>query len=339
MAAVPAPDGRGLVYKGKWKVLHPLTETDRSYIFMGTPLQGGSPVAIKVLKERRAKDSRFMKLHHADMQSALALPRHPGLVPCFDAGWVNGRYVAVSEFCPGKPLSARLGEPRPVPYPALLAATRQVVGLLDFAHQAGIRFRHIEPEHLIFDEEARALRLLRFSIPRSARLGIAAPSGVDADIHLAGHLLYRMLCQQSATGKESELAEVLADRVRSRCAAAYPEITPGEAHELATVFLRATTRDQERRFQTLAELDEALAALERGHEPLRQEQVRREREQRRDSMLATAYDTVVALSGGRGGAREDSDDEEDDRREARIQRFLLASTALMFLSLAVSLLF
>ena len=50
-----------------FEIGRPLTETDRSYVFLGSPVEGGKPVAIKVLKERRAKDSRFMRHHHADM--------------------------------------------------------------------------------------------------------------------------------------------------------------------------------------------------------------------------------------------------------------------------------
>lgn len=329
---------KGLVYKGKWKVLHPLTETDRSYVFMGTPLQGGSPVAIKVLKERKAKDSRFMKIHHADMQAAVALPRHPGLVTTFDAGWVNGRYVVVNEFVAGEPLSGRLAKPRPIPYPAILASLRQLVGVLKFAVDAGILYRHVEPEHLVFDEENRRIRLLRFSIPRAVRLGIQVPRGIDQDIHLVGSLLFRMLCGAQPSSKLREQAELLVDQIRERCAQAYPEIQPSEVHELATVYLRTATLDQRRRFQSFQELDEELARLERSHAPLLEERERAERERRRESLLATAFDTVMALRGEHDPQpRFDVDDA--DLREIRIQRFLLASTTLMFLSLAISLFF
>jgi serine/threonine protein kinase len=327
---------KGLVYKGKWKVLHPLTETDRSYVFLGTPLQGGNPVAIKVLKERKAKDSRFMKIHNADMQAAVALPRHPGLVSTFDAGWINGRYVVVSEFCPGEPLSGRLNKPRPIPYPSILAAIRQLVGVLKFAVDSGILYRHVEPEHLIFEEETRQMRLLRFSIPRAVRLGIQVPRGIDQDIHLVGSLLFRMLCGAQPSSRLREQAELLVDQLRQRCAAVYPEVNPSELHELATIYLRTATRDQRRRFTAFQQLDEELARLERNHKPLQEERERAERERRRESLLATAFDTVRALR-GEHDARPQFDLDDADLREIRIQRFLLAATTLMFLSLAVSL--
>lgn len=334
-----SPASPGLVYKGRWKVLHPLTETDRSYLFLGSPLQGGGPVAIKVLKERRAKDTRFMKLHHADMQAAVALPRHPGLVPTYDAGWVNGRYVVVSEFAGGEPLTGRLAKVRPIPYPALVAAARQVVALLAFAHESGVRFRHIEPEHLIFDEEKRQIRLLRFSIPRSARLGIAPPKGVDTDIQLAGALLYRMLTGGPPEVRGDAAAELLTDAIRARCAEAYPEVTPDEVHDLATIYVRTATRDQERRYQALEELDADLAKLEREHAPLIEERRKADREARREALFATAYDTVLALRGEHERKARPEEPEDEDLRDLRVQRFLLAGTAFMFLALAISILF
>lgn len=334
-----APASPGLVYKGRWKVLHPLTETDRSYLFLGSPLQGGGPVAIKVLKERRAKDTRFMKLHHADMQAAVALPRHPGLVPTFDAGWVNGRYVVVTEFAGGEPLTGRLAKVRPLPYPALLASARQIVALLAFAYDSGVRFRHIEPEHLIFDEENRSVRLLRFSIPRSARLGISPPKGVDTDIQVAGALLFRMLTGAAPAARGEGAAELLTDSIRERCAAAYPEVTPDEVHDLATVYLRTATRDQSRRYQTLDELDSDLAKLEREHGPLVEERRKADREARREALFATAYDTVLALRGEHDRKSRPDIPEDEDLRDLRVQRFLLAGTAFMFLALAISILF
>lgn len=327
-AASPAPGlGRGLVYKGKWKVLHPLTETDRSYVFLGTPVAGGKPVAVKVLKDRRAKDTRFMKIHHADMQAAMALPRHPGLVPVLDAGWTNGRYVVVSQHAPGVPLSTRLTQPRPIPYPAILAAGRQLVALLAFAQQAGIRFRHVEPEHLLLEEESRRVHLLRFSLPRSARLGIDPPRGVGPDLHLAGDLLLRMLCgdQRAPAGKDWT-SEQLADHLQARVARAYPEVSPDELHELVGLYNRCTTRDQARRYTDYAQVDAALAQLEGDHEPLREERRRRERDERRDALFSTAYDTVRALT---GPAPEDAN--EDDLRDERIQKGLLAAFGLLLL--------
>lgn len=329
--AVP---GKGPVYKGKWRVLHPHTETDRSYVFLGTPLQGGGPVAIKVLKDRRARDARFMKLHDADMQAARNLPRHPALVPVLDAGWTSGRYVVVSQLAPGEPLSSRLQKPRPIPYPVVLAAARQIAALLSFANDAELRFRNIEPEHLLLDEEARQVRLLRFSMPRSARLGIEPPRGLDPDLHLAGSLLFRMLCGSFPTGRErDQTAELLADDLKDRLARSYPEVSPQEAHELATLYIRTSTRDQARRFGSYAELDTALAHLEECHRPLQEERRRREKEERRSSLLSTAYDTVLALQGG--PRREGEHD--DDARERRIQWMLMAAGGLALLALLLAL--
>ncbi len=337
-ASVAESTPRGLIYKGRWKVLHPLTETDRSYIFLGSPLQGGGPVAIKVLKERRAKDTRFMRIHHADMQAAAALPRHPGLVPTFDAGWVNGRYVVVSEFTGGEPITTRLSKSRHIPFPAVLAAARQIVALLKFAQDSGIKYRHIEPEHLILDEEKRQVRLLRFSIPRSARLGIAPSKGIDSDIHLAGSLLYRMLCGHLPETKMGEQAELLADTIRQRCAQAYPEVSPDEVHDLSTIYLKTATRDQSRRYQKFEELDRELAGLERTYAPLQEEKRQAEKEARRESLFATAYDTVMALR-GEHDRKFQFEETNEDLREARIQKMLLAATAFLFMSLAVSVLF
>lgn len=346
-AAVPSggedPGGaRGLVYKGKWRVLHPLVETDRSYLFLGSPVQGGRPVAIKVLKERRARDTRFMKLHHADMQAAMALPRHPALVQVLDAGWVNGRYVVVSEFAPGEPISARLGKPRALPWPAILAATRQLVALLAFAQETGIRFRHVEPEHLLLEEDERRVHLLRFSLPRSARLGIDPPRGVGPDLQLAGDLMLRMvLGDEKLDRSRAATAELLGDRLKERIARVYPEVTPDEVHEIADLYVRSATRDGARRLESYAAMDSLLAHLEGSHRPLQEERRRREREERRESLLATAYDTVMALT-GREPARveaalaEPLPEEDDDLRERRIQVFLLVGTLASFLALAIA---
>lgn len=339
MSAQEVPSGKnpkGLVYKGKWRVLHPLTETDRSYVFLGTPLQGGAPVAIKVLKERRAKDSKFMKAHHADLQAAVALPAHPGLIPTFDAGWVNGRYVVVTEWCPGEPLPQRMRKPRPIPYPAVLSATRQVLEILRFAGESGIRYRHIEPEHLIFDESTRKLRLLRFSIPRAARLGIPVADAIDADIQLVGSLFSRMLFGDQAP-QSADLAEMIADPLKARVAQVYPEVTPGELHDLAVFFVRSTSRDTERRYPSFEAQEKDLLALERAHKPLVEERDKVEKKRRQEAFLGSAYDTMMALMGEHDSRRFDLA-EEEDLQQLRIQRFLLLGVVGLLLLLVASLL-
>lgn len=327
---VPGADepGRGLVYKGQWKVLHPLTETDRSYLFLGASLTGGGPVAIKVIKDKRAKDERFMRLVDADLQAARGLTRHPGLVPVLDAGWINGRYVIVSEYAPGVPLAERLEQPRPIPYPVVLAATRQVIGLLAFAREHGIKQRHVELDHLILDEEKRQVRLLRFSSGRGARLGIEVGDDPGVDVELAGSLLYRMLMGEPPPRREEP--ELAIDPLKARAARAFPAVTPDELHDLATLYLRTATRDTARRIPGLRELDAALAGLESAHAPLQEEARLQALEAKREALFATAYDTVHVLRGDEPGRRA----ADDDRREARLQWMLIAAAVLAFLVVA-----
>ena len=72
------------------------------------------PVALKVLFPELSVDRTFVERFRREAQAAANLS-HPNIVPVFDWGEDDGSYFIVMEYVEGRPLSAVLRDPQPMP--------------------------------------------------------------------------------------------------------------------------------------------------------------------------------------------------------------------------------
>jgi serine/threonine protein kinase len=123
-------------------------------------------VAIKILPEERASDdARGRMLREARAAGAL---HHPGIVPIYDTGEIDGLSYIVMEWVEGETVAELIERRGALPPADALALVAQAADALAAAHAAGIVHRDVKAANLMIDVRGQ-VRVLDFGL--SKRLG------------------------------------------------------------------------------------------------------------------------------------------------------------------------
>lgn len=241
----------------------------------------GKRFAVKVIRAEMAGSpevrARFQR--EADAAASIA---HPNVVAVHDFGYAeDGRPYLVCEYLEGKSLGDVIKERGQLPFDLAVHIARKVAQGLAAAHQEGVIHRDLKPDnvHLIGPADVPEVKVLDFGLSRFieasgnsvTRTGIAmgtpsfmAPEQARGermdhrvDIYGVGVILYNALTGRPPFEEESVhqtmLAVMNSEPTRPRA------VNPAIPEELELVIQRAMASNPDERFQTMEELDAALA--------------------------------------------------------------------------------
>jgi tRNA A-37 threonylcarbamoyl transferase component Bud32 len=282
----------GIVLAGRYEVLRRIGEGGMGAVYEAKHALIGKRVAVKVLLEKFHAKRDFVArlLQEARLASSIG---HENIVDVTDFGTTDdGRSFVVMEFLDGESLAELERREAPLPIERSLRIARQAASALEAAHAKGIFHRDVKPENLYLirrgdadfvkvvdfgiskavkpggDEGAEAYRLTHTGLllgtplymsPEQAR----GDEDLDhrADIWALGVLLYECLTGEvpfRANNYLQIISQVLtaepAPPSRLR-----PEL--GIPDAVDAVVMRAMEKDRERRYQTMAELEQDLELL------------------------------------------------------------------------------
>src|SRR5689334_1537127 len=249
-------------------------------VYLGVQPDIGSRVAIKVLSEDCARDPGLVERFFSEAR-AVNLIRHEHIVGVLDlARFADGRPYIVMEFIDGITLGA-MARQQLLPLGPLCALVDEVLSALAAAHAIGIVHRDLKPDNVLVTRAGHA-KVLDFGIAKLAPSITHAPSPrtrtgallgtpeymapeqvagkhVDGrtDLYAAGIMLY-----ETTTGRRPFHGENLFDLLRSHLEdAPVPprQLRPELPELLEQVIVRALAKTPEARFQTAAEMMDALA--------------------------------------------------------------------------------
>ncbi len=262
----------------KYRVVHLIGKGGMGTVNLAQDVRLNRWVALKRLSEQFAEDSRLLQRFHTEAQSVGSLAHfHIVQVYAMDED-SEGPYIAM-EYVAGPEAGGRADWPAEAPNPPLdLDELVKAKGALDlaktvglgiklcsavkYAHKRGVIHRDIKPANILFNEDWEP-KLADFGLARQVNtqqegatlagaqlltLGYGAPeqevdaSKVDqrADIYgMGGTLWFALSGQNPRFFRESEVPEVL-----------------------RTVLAKALHKDREKRYQTAAEFEQALAGLD-----------------------------------------------------------------------------
>ncbi|HEX6943696.1 MAG TPA: protein kinase [Gemmatimonadaceae bacterium] len=256
-------------------------------VYLAEDVKHRRQVAIKVLRPELAATigaDRFLR----EIEIAARLS-HPHILPLFDSGAAGDLLYYVMPFVPGESLRSKLLRQRQLPTEEALRLTREIASALGFAHQQGIVHRDIKPENILLAEGialvadfgiARALRSSRGNGESPAStltvtgLALGTPAYMSpeqftadevdgrADLYSLGCVLFEMLAGEppfSGQTVESLLRMHLTTEPRP-----LSELRPTIPVGLVRVVARTLAKDPANRFQTAAQLAEAVATVGSG---------------------------------------------------------------------------
>ncbi len=234
-------------------------------------------VALKFLTSELTRDGDARERFVQEAQAASALD-HPNICTIHDADTTDdGQLFIAMAYYEGETLKARLAR-GPLPVAAALDIALQVAHGLDKAHQSRIVHRDIKPANLMLTRDG-VVKILDFGIAKlldntgPTRTGMTpgtvaymAPEQVrghsaDArvDLWALGVVLYEMLAGRQPFAADRDL--VVLHNILNEAPAPVASLRPDVPADVARLIDRLLAKDPERRYQTAAEVSEALMAL------------------------------------------------------------------------------
>jgi serine/threonine-protein kinase len=250
----------------------------------------GGMAYVYLAHDRRYERSVAIKVLDPDIATAVGAERflreiritaqlqHTHIVPLLDSGEAGSLLYAVMPFIEGESLRERLMAQSRLPAAEAVSIAVEVADALDYAHRRGVIHRDIKPENILISNGhavvadfgvARAIGLaggatltgVGFPIGTAAYMSpeqASAASPVDgrSDIYSLGCVMYEMLAGRMAFTGPS-LKSVLTQQLTTDPPLIH--ITrPDVPQTIIDIVRRCLLKQPEERFQTAAELAEAL---------------------------------------------------------------------------------
>ena len=261
---------------GRYRIVRKLGGGGMATVYLGRHAHLDRPIAIKVLHAHLARDDEMRERFRREAEASCKLV-HPHICTILDYGDLDGMVYLVMPYLSGGSLADVLVRDRTVQAGLAARVCAQMAGALDYAHRRGIVHRDVKPDNVLFDDDGHAL-LTDFGIATARFHGRLTGTGramgtphymspeqamgklVDgrSDLYAVGVMLYEMLLgfppfdgadSYSVGYKHVHEAPVPPEVVDSR--------TPAG---LAAIIMKCLAKPVAERFQTGAELADALIA-------------------------------------------------------------------------------
>jgi len=285
LSRAPQPDP---FVRSRYRSVEQLTESRTGALYVIEHVELGKRFVAKVLHSAQLHDATVVDRLRLEAQS-LGRLRHPNIVGITGFEYTeDGRPFIVMEHLRGNTLAQRLSEDRQLPLGDVLDWVRQVTSALDAAHAIGIVHRNVCPENVFLHRTASGSvvpKLLNFGsarvisgISERAPAPLAVPTKTGAivgapefsspelaqgrkadarsDIYQLGRILDLML-----TGRGAVLAVESDPRSASPTASPSRYASPKLPPELDQLVMKALAQDPGNRYQSAAEMGQALQQL------------------------------------------------------------------------------
>ena len=270
----PAPEAPATI--GRFAVLGEIGRGANGVVYAATDPVLAREVAIKAVPV--GPNAVFgATLEQSFLREAKSAGRmsHPNIVTVFDAGRAGELAYIAMERLYGKDLHVWLDEgARPSSRQAATIIMR-VADAVHHAHKRGLVHRDLKPSNIFLARDGQP-KLLDFGVAAAAAAGASAraqqligtpnymspeqaegrPLDARSDVFSLGTILYEMLTGTRAFDGGNLEATLL--QVQAASPVSIEKLRPQIAPELASIIKRALARDPARRFQSAADLRDAL---------------------------------------------------------------------------------
>ena len=238
----------------------------------------GREVAVKMILRGQLASQADRQRFEAEAQAAAKLD-HPGIVPVYEVGEIDGRPYFSMKHVRGTTLAQRLAD-GPLPSREAARILAAVARAIHFAHMRGVLHRDLKPSNILLDEHGEphvtdfglakqlteagsmtrtgaVLGTPAYMAPEQAA-GIRGQVGPQSDVYSLGVILYHMLTGrppfQAASPAEMVMLVLEQDPVPPRM------LNPKADRDLEMICLRCLQKPIDLRYASAAALADDLEA-------------------------------------------------------------------------------
>ena len=228
----------------------------------------GRFVAIKVLKQEYSEDRNFVTIFRIEAQSAAGL-EHPNIVNIYDVGNADDLYFIVMEYVEGITLKTYIEKKGQLSFKEAESIAIQVARGIEAAHNKNIIHRDIKPQNIIISTEGK-VKVTDFGIAKAASTNTissdvmgsvhyvspeqARNGFVDArsDIYSLGIVMYEMITGRVPFDGDTTVSVAIQHLQEEMTA---PSVyAPNVPISCEKIILKCTQKNQDRRYQNIADL-------------------------------------------------------------------------------------
>jgi serine/threonine protein kinase len=280
----------GDVIGGKYRLIHPLGIGGMGAVWRAEHTALMQQVAVKLLDARGPAAERAVKRFQREAQIAAGI-RHRNIVYISDFGTDGGAPYLVMELLNGVPLSERIVVGEPLGVRTFLELVCETLDGLAAVHAAGVVHRDMKPENIFLVRDGNVVfpKLLDFGVSRSTdrtaghtitREGIVMGTpeyvspeqargrmaDIRSDIYSLGVVIYEALAGRLPFQADNAADLIVA--VLNADAIPLNKLRPELSDELSALVGRCMARSPDNRFQSTAEMYDAIVACLAAHPEL-----------------------------------------------------------------------
>jgi serine/threonine-protein kinase len=267
---------------GKYRVLTPLGAGGMARVYRAYQPGLDRYVAIKVLRTELVEEEEFLARFKREAQAVAAL-RHPNIVQVYDFDSEGDIYYMVLELLEGNTLKAKLNDYRVrterLPLAESVRILKEALAGLAYAHQAGLIHRDLKPANLMLTKQGQTV-LTDFGIAQmiggtqytatgvimgtvnymAPEQGLRGQSDACSDVYALGIVFYEMLTGRVPFDGDTPLA-IMMKHVNEPLPLPHT-LNPEIPESLERILLKALSKQPEDRYQSAAEMADALRAAQ-----------------------------------------------------------------------------